>query len=216
MIISGYGIDLLRLRHEDIELVREKRNSPEVKQFMEYRGEITPEMQEKWFAGINNVNNNYFVIRTGPEKIGLIYGSQIDWESRETGNGGIFIWDPKWYDNPVSLQATFVLIELTFLLGLERTFVKVLQSNRRAIKFNQDLGYEPVPGQDEVQNQLYVLSKEKFFRQTDRVRKALASQTGNVFHITIDQPEVEAESFLLARLNRLNDEDRKRVILHLP
>lgn len=214
MIISGYGIELIRLRNEDLELVREKRNSAEVKQYMEYRDEITPEMQEKWFAGVNNINNNYFVIRTGTEKIGLIYGSQINWTTKETGNGGIFIWDPKWYDNPVSLQATFVLIELTFLLGLERTFVKVLRTNQRAIKFNLDLGYELVAGQEHVQNQLYVLNKEKFFKQTERVRRALRLQTGDVFHITIDQPEVEAEAHLHQLLRKLNEVDKKRVILY--
>ena len=213
MIISGYGIELIRLRKEDIELVRQKRNSPEVQQYMEYREEITSAMQANWYASVNNIHNNFFVLRAGGEKIGLIYGSQIDWNKRETGNGGIFIWDRRWHDGPVSLQATFVLIELTFLLGLERTFVKVLRSNARAIKFNTDLGYELADGQDAHENQLYVLNREKFFHKTDRVRKALAGQHGTVFRILFDQPADAAEEFLFEKLHALPPSDAKRVLL---
>ena len=180
---------------------------------MEYREEITPEMQVKWFESVDTISNNYFIIRVNGEKVGLIYGSQIDWNKKETGNGGIFIWDTKWHESPLPLQATFILIELTFLLGLERTFVKVLRDNSRAIRFNQDLGYRLADGQEDVINQTYVLSQSEYLRKTDRVRKALANQYSDVLTITFDQPEAEAELFLLQRLQQLNDVNSKRVIL---
>ena len=76
MKISKYGIDLVRLTEEDIEMLRQWRNSPQIQQFMEYREEITAEMQKKWFDSINNVNNFYFIIHFEGQKIGLINTSQ--------------------------------------------------------------------------------------------------------------------------------------------
>src|ERR1041385_8348137 len=109
MIIKGFGISLHRLQHDDIELVRQKRNAPNVSSFMEYREEITPEMQEKWFQSINNEKNNYFLIEYNGEKIGLIYAAEIDWEKMITGNSGIFIWDEQFRKTSVPLAAALLL-----------------------------------------------------------------------------------------------------------
>ncbi|MDZ7743378.1 MAG: hypothetical protein U5Q03_16975 [Bacteroidota bacterium] len=46
MKLFKYGISLNRLKEDDIELVRKWRNSRKINQFMEYREEITPEMQK--------------------------------------------------------------------------------------------------------------------------------------------------------------------------
>lgn len=213
MKISGYGIELLRLRHEDIELVRQKRNSPSVKQYMEFRDEITPAMQETWFQSVNNRNNNYFVILAGGEKIGLVYGAHIDWEKKETGNGGIFIWEEKWLENPVSVIASFLLIEISFLIGLEKTYVRILRSNTRAIKFNEDLGYVLLPGQESVENQRYVLDRTIFFQRTEKFRKALRTQFGDVFHIALNPEADDAESFFLALHTQLDEASRKRIVI---
>ncbi|HET6992980.1 MAG TPA: hypothetical protein VFJ43_16730, partial [Bacteroidia bacterium] len=113
MIITGFGVTLIRLQHADIELVRMHRNSPEIAQFMEFREEISKEDQEKWFQSINNKFNNYFIIVFRGIKIGLIYGAEINWEMNETMNGGIFIWDQKWMETPVPLSASLLLTEIS-------------------------------------------------------------------------------------------------------
>jgi len=41
------------MTHDDIEMVRRWRTSPEIAQFMLYREPITPEMQEKWYASLD-------------------------------------------------------------------------------------------------------------------------------------------------------------------
>ena len=49
MKLEKYGICLEKLTHDKIELVRRWRNHPKIRRYMEFREEITPEMQEKWF-----------------------------------------------------------------------------------------------------------------------------------------------------------------------
>ena len=90
MIIDSNGIKVERLREKDIELVRTWRNSQFVKQYMNFRETITPEMQMKWFKSIDNFNNLYFIIHYKNEKVGLGNIKNIDWEKRE-GEVGIFI-----------------------------------------------------------------------------------------------------------------------------
>jgi len=68
MELSKYGVKLHRLREEDIELVRTWRNSPLIRQYMEFRDEITPEMQKEWFLSINNNENYYFIIEYQQKK----------------------------------------------------------------------------------------------------------------------------------------------------
>ena len=46
MIIEQYNVKLYRLTFEDIELVRNHRNSHKIQQYMAYKKTITKKMQE--------------------------------------------------------------------------------------------------------------------------------------------------------------------------
>ncbi|MDP4280659.1 MAG: hypothetical protein Q8867_00775, partial [Bacteroidota bacterium] len=101
MYYSKYGITIHLLKESDIELVRQWRNAPHIKANMEFRENITPEMQKKWFDSINNIHNFYFIIEYKNEKIGLTNGKNLDFENL-TGEAGIFIYDKKYYKTSVS------------------------------------------------------------------------------------------------------------------
>ncbi len=210
MIISGFGIKLIRLRHEHIEFVREKRNSEKINQYMEFRDEITTEMQEKWFQSINNKFNNYFIIEFQGEQIGMIYGSSVNWELKETANGGIFIWDGKWLETKAPLAASLMLTELSFLLDLKKTFIKVLKDNPRAIAFNKNLGYSLLPGQESKYNQQYVLTEESYFEKAGKFRQPYVLEYTDVFQVLIEYPEDESEANIIAIHNQMNPQQKKR------
>ena len=73
MEISNFDVSLELLTEDKIEMVRQWRNDPKIQQYMEYRDEITPEMQVKWFKKLNNGKDNfYFIIKYKEEEIGLI------------------------------------------------------------------------------------------------------------------------------------------------
>lgn len=213
MNVTAFGIRLIRLTHAHIELVRQHRNSASIRQYMEYREEITPEMQEAWFRSIDNEFNNYFMIESGGRYVGLIYGAQIDWEKKETGNGGIFIWAEDVRQTPVPLAASLVLTDLSFIIGLERTYIKVLRDNLNAVAFNRNLGYVPEPGQDDVLNQRYVLTKANYERKAERFRRPFVQQYGDVFTAVLDNPEHPASRKILQVYPQLPEENRRRVQL---
>lgn len=179
MKLEKYGITLNRLREDDIEHLRQWRNSPQINQFMEYRGNITPEMQRDWFRSVDNFDNFYFIIEYQGEKIGLINSNHIEWDT-VSSEGGIFLWDEKYYETFVPVWASLCLLETTyFVLGAGKSVIKTLQDNERATKLNIHLGYELQPGQDEVYNQIYVLTAESFRRHAHKLIKAAKLLAGN-------------------------------------
>ena len=177
MVISGYGIVLRRLTIDDIELVRVHRNSERIQQFMEYRQEITTEQQLDWFNSIDNIHNNYFVIEHQSKKVGLIYGADINWETKTTGNGGIFIWDASYWETVTPTASSFLLTDTSILLGLKKTYIKVLSNNHRAIAFNKSLGYQLLPNQEEVLNQQYLLDIDDYKKVRSTIRQRLFKPT---------------------------------------
>jgi RimJ/RimL family protein N-acetyltransferase len=195
MKLSKYGIILRRLREEDIELVRLWRNSPKISQFMEYRENITPEMQKEWFNSVNNFENFYFIIEYEGQKIGLINSSRIDWDT-VSSEGGIFLWDDKYYETFVPVWASLCLLETTyFILGAGRSVIKTLRDNERAKKLNTHLGYELMEGQEEVYNQGYLLTLETFKKHAHRLVRAatlLAGHEADEHSIFFDQEDIRS------------------------
>ena len=72
MIVEQYGVTYSRVTEADIELIRHWRNQPFIRDTMQFKEYITPEMQKKWFERINNKYNYYFLIEVDGNKRGLI------------------------------------------------------------------------------------------------------------------------------------------------
>ncbi|MEO5645639.1 MAG: GNAT family N-acetyltransferase [Bacteroidia bacterium] len=215
MIITGFGIVLVRLQHHDIEMVRQHRNSDAINRFMESRKEISKDEQEKWFASIDNKFNNYFIVNYKNEQIGLIYGADIDWEKKETANGGVFIWNERLLETHAPLAASMLLTEISFLLGMERTYIKMLRDNQRAIAYNYNLGYVLLPGQEEALNQKYVLTNENYYSKSARFRKSFVRMFGENFTLLVDHPTHEAEINIREVYSKTAAENKTRLKLEL-
>ena len=142
MIINKYNVKLTRLTKEDIELVREKRNSEAIREKMVYQGQVTSEQQEEWFKSIDNIHNIYFLIHFEGRKIGVINGKNADFESR-TSEGGIFIWDENYLNSIVPSLCAIIMHDYNFhVCEFKQTFIKVLRNNTSAINFNKLIGYK--------------------------------------------------------------------------
>ena len=181
---------------------------------MEFREEITPQMQEAWFRSIDNLQHNYFLVIDGGEKIGLINGSGIDWEKKETANGGIFIWSEAHLRTSVPLRASLLLTDVSFLLGFKRTFVKILKDNANAIRYNTDLGYVLLPGQEDKYNQQYVLESANYFRKTEKLRAALLPRDQKITIQLTDRGDAFSQ-FYKDLFARLSTEQRQKLTIEI-
>ena len=162
MKITNYGVTLVRLTEDKVELVRNWRNDPKIAQYMEFREFITPEMQLNWFHKIDNEQNYFFILEYEGKEVGLINVKDIDTEIGE-GEAGIFIYDDEYLNSDLSFKSCLCLSEFCFdILQLKRMKAHILNDNKRAIQFNKFLGYKIAENQEGILNQLYYLTKEDF------------------------------------------------------
>lgn len=174
MIIEQYDVKLSRLTFDDVELVRQHRNSQRIQQYMAVKKTITQKMQERWFESINNNLNYYFIIEYKGEKIGLINCKEVN-QKHMYGEGGIFIWKQEVWNTHVPVMATLAFTDSIFYEFeiSNKSFVQIIRENKRAIEYNKQLGYILIPGQDGDLLQRYVLTKEDYASHSNKIRKGL-------------------------------------------
>ena len=169
-ILENYGVKLVLLTQDKIEMVRQWRTDPKISQYMDFRGEITKEMQEKWFFNLNNgIDNFYWLIVYKDEEIGLINIKDVDYQNK-TGETGVFIYDDKYLNTDVAYRAHLVMFDFAYSeLGLGVTRSHILKLNVRAQRFGIFLGSRLAEGQDDTENQLYLITKEDYFNNVNRL-----------------------------------------------
>lgn len=185
MKLTKYGIDLILLKEEDIELVRQWRNHPSVVSNFEYREYITPEMQHVWFKTINNLNNLYFIVQYKSEKIGVVNARNIDCENR-TCESGIFFPEGKYSKTFIPAIVAIMTMEFGFrLFGAFKGYARVLKTNKAVQNMIRSTGYERCDGQEDVENQLYEITREKFLKKAGKLIRAMYTVTGNEEGMTL-------------------------------
>lgn len=174
-----YGIILERLKEDDIELVREWRNSDPVRLNMNFQEIISPEQQLEWFRSINTPQFNYLMIHYKGEKIGLLNDKNIDWDSRSS-ESGIFIGRTEYHNTSVPFLVSVAGIESNFyLMGWKKQYAHILRTNTNAIQFNLQLGYRLCKGQEDEVHQRYELTLDSFGEKAVKIRKAVRSIAGD-------------------------------------
>ena len=179
MKYTRYGLTFHLLREADLEMVRQWRNDPVVANNYEFREYITPEMQQTWFRSVSNINNLYTVIEYEGKKIGVINVKDIDWEAR-TCEGGIFLPDPAYHQTFIPAIISFITTEIIFVMFEWKTgYARVLKTNKGVQSFVKMLGYELMPGQEEIENQRYQATLASFENLAPKIRKAVSALAGN-------------------------------------
>ena len=171
--LDQYGITLKRITEEDIELIRNKRNTPAIRARMSYRKKISSAEQKLWFQSINNQLNYYFLIKIDFKPIGVINCKEVNIVD-QYGEGGIFIWDENYVGTPYPTFASLILLDFIFneLCIGNLSFARILSSNSGAQRYNKMLGYVKMPRQENIDNQWYVLTKETFNKKSILLKKA--------------------------------------------
>ncbi len=185
LTIKQYGVTLKRITSNDIELLRYWRNQQSVKMYMDYRENITPEMQKKWFESVDNKFNYYFIIEFEGKQVGLINAKNFSYENG-FGEGGIFIWDADYINSFAAVFSTLALLNFVFykvkLCNLSHA--RILKDNDRAIHYNQLIGYKLTSGQENEYNQLYTLSLDDYIKNGGKLNKAAEMLNGGNAELT--------------------------------
>lgn len=185
MIISRYGVKLIKLQQGHIELLRTWRNAEKISRFMEFRQHITPEMQQRWFDNLRQESDFYFMIEYRGNLVGMIHASGIDWQQGR-GDAGLFIYEDRYLSTYTPVLASLCMVDLFFgVLSLERLYAKVMRNNPVAEAYNSNLGFKPLPVQDGQEFQMFELTRERYFVATDNLRKKAIAVEGNHFTLKL-------------------------------
>ncbi len=161
LVIGDYGVRLVRLTEDKIELVRHWRNNPKIARYMEFRDYITEEMRKAWFKKIDYEHNYYFIIMVGEKEIGLVDIKDIDYE-KGAGEIGIFLWDDSFFGKQISYRSLLTLHEFAFNnLHLKSLICHILNDNIRSRKSIMSLGFELNSNQESCVFQCYTLTAER-------------------------------------------------------
>lgn len=175
MIVEQYGLRYIRVSEDDIEVLRYWRNQEFIRNTMQFKEYITPQMQKEWFRKINNKYNYYFIIEHDNKKIGLINCKDTIPDTK-IAEGGIFIWDKSYWGTMIPAFASLTMLQAVFeyFKSGEESIITVACNNTIALDFNIMLGYEI--NKVESNNDYYKLhlSKDKYFTYCKKLINAAA------------------------------------------
>lgn len=195
MKVKKFGIELKRLTRDDIELVRQKRNSPEIKRTMFFQKTISKEEQIAWFNSVNNEKNYYFIIKANGKKVGLIHG-KIHSYTEKIAEGGMFIWDKACLDLHIPAIASVCMADLTFLImKMDKTLAEVRKDNTKVINYNLALGYEIVEDNTEEGKILMELTRTAYFKKASKIRNVIKKTAQDFVDLSWDDIEIAPQDY---------------------
>ncbi|GAB4305155.1 MAG: hypothetical protein Kow0068_26510 [Marinilabiliales bacterium] len=207
MKVERYGVSLYRIRKEDIETVRNWRNSESVRNNMLYQNYITPAMQQKWFESINTPKHSYYIIEYNNEKVGLI-NIKNSGSNKKPIESGLFIGNLKYANSHIPVISSIILLDTGFYIFPARiSYAKVKKDNKPAIKYNESLGYFIY--EEKKDYLIMAITKESYEEKTIKLKQAIIKMFGNdplKFYLTPDDYLNGVADWYMPFINKIPDE----------
>jgi RimJ/RimL family protein N-acetyltransferase len=182
MIVSRYGIKLISVKPEHLELIRYWRNTDKIKRVMEFTDFISEEMQIEWFQSLNPLTDFYFIIEHRGVFAGLIHANKIDWHAKKS-QSGLFIWEDDFLGSPIPVMASLNLLDTFFhLFGINEIEAKVKHNNFVALAYNKFLGFKEKGVAENKDFLLVSLLKNDYLQIEDKIKSHL-DHTNNKIEI---------------------------------
>ncbi len=171
MIIRKYGLEIREVEREDLELIRQYRNTESIKERMIFKDHISRSQQLKWFEEIQSMDHFYFLIYKNDTAIGLINGKNIDFKEGSS-EGGIFVWNED-RNYETSITASIVLNDWNFFVNdFKINYAQVLMSNKKAIAYNEFMGYKMAFKPHENEEVIWMSqTKEDYIEYREKIMK---------------------------------------------
>jgi UDP-4-amino-4,6-dideoxy-N-acetyl-beta-L-altrosamine N-acetyltransferase len=143
--IDGYHISMRKIEFKDIELARQWRNLPHVRNMMLDSAEITAEQQQEWFQKVSQRSDQWhFMIEYQSKPIGVanIKSNDANITVGTKVEIGLYIGEEAYRDNMIAFAPNLLLIDYCFeQLKLVELSAVVKKDNDKAMQYNYALGY---------------------------------------------------------------------------
>jgi UDP-4-amino-4,6-dideoxy-N-acetyl-beta-L-altrosamine N-acetyltransferase len=154
----------------DIEIIRNWRNAPQVRNNMEFSKFITKQMQIQWYQSIKEDSTKEYYIFGDVEPIGVVHLYNIDLLLKNA-DVGLFIGDTFYFGSGIGIFASKFILNRAFIdLELNKVIAKVKKENSESIQYNSFLGFSFM-GMDSKDFQLFFLTKESYINILPKLNK---------------------------------------------
>ena len=147
------------IRKEHLEIMRNWRNSKEVKTHMYTDTCITPQQQEKWYKNIKARNDErHWVITSNGDPVGVVNLKDIDFHHK-TAEWAFYIGNTEHRNTGAATLIEYKLLEYVFLeMKLHKLNCAVLDFNNKVINMHKKFGFqqEGVVRENILKNNRYV------------------------------------------------------------
>ena len=146
-VIEAYGVTLTPVQSEDLALLREWRNRPDISAQMLDQRPISEEAQLRWFERVSiDPSQQHFVIRYKNDPVGACNLKQPEGQpvsSSTVLESGFYLADPRFRGSMLAFFPALALNQYCFqTLGCTTLLAHVKPDNQAALRFNQQLGYQ--------------------------------------------------------------------------
>lgn len=140
---ARYGVELKPIQAEQIEMVRQWRNTPRIRKLMLQSEPISQAQQARWYSAmVNDPAQVYFVVYFKSQPIGVGSLTAIDTQTKDC-EPGMYIYDETYQCNIIPFSVAFALNDIAFeVLGLTTLHGKIFQSNQASLRFHKACGYK--------------------------------------------------------------------------
>ena len=130
------------IKADDLEMIRNWRNSKEVSQYMYTEDFITPEQQQRWFEKISNERNSqYWIIEYSDKPHGLVSITEIS-KVFDSCFWAFYLGDSSVRGGGIGSKIEYNILRYVFEdLELNKLRCEVLTTNPSVISMNEKFGF---------------------------------------------------------------------------
>lgn len=140
-ITNIMDIQLKKLSIEDIELVRNWRNSNDVARYMYSESHISEEDQLKWFNRISETTSKYWIISYDGKKLGLASLTGID-TTLQSCYWAFYLGDSSVRGAGIGAKVEYKVLQYVFdKLNLNKLRCEVFVENHKVIRMHEKFGF---------------------------------------------------------------------------
>jgi RimJ/RimL family protein N-acetyltransferase len=145
-LIDGKNISLRSLEHEDLQQLRDWRNSEHVRHTTREYRLLNMVDQERWFNSLHAKNPPEDIMFGIVDKKGALVGvcglTHINWKNRNA-EASIYIGDKGWQGKGLGKESLELLLEFGFSnVGFRRIWAEIFGFNEASIKLFESTGFK--------------------------------------------------------------------------
>ena len=184
-IVTGYQVTLLPIALEHQSLLRQWRNSPEIKQCMFSDETISDAQQLTWFERVKECENQWhWIVSYRGTFIGSTNikateeGASVN-ESPEL-EAGLYIGEGRYKNNILAFAPTLAMYDYCFEQFQTQNFkARVKATNSAAIHYNQKLGYKTIRTEEQGSVLEMLLTFNDYQNSTKMLKQFLSRSVKN-------------------------------------